>query len=71
MGLSQSRLNERYRSIDKMEVPVMVHNQEYMTKAEAMEEALESISQRGENAHDDNKNWSKFGLSGRSNLNDR
>jgi hypothetical protein len=57
--------------MDKMEVPVMVHNQEYMTKAEAMEEALESISQRGENPHDDNKNWSKFGLSGHSNLNDR
>jgi hypothetical protein len=64
--------------MDKMEVPVMVHNQEYMTKAEVMEEALESISQRGENRVQDArqdaaaaKSWAKFGLSGRSNLNDR
>jgi len=72
MGLSQSKLNDRYRSIEKLEVPVMVHNQEYMSRAE-VEEALESISQRGVNKQTDDppkSQWSKFGLSG-SNLNDR
>lgn len=69
LGLSQSKLNDRYRSIEKLEVPVMVHNQEYMSRAE-VEEQLESISQRGVNKQDDAPKWSKFGLSG-SNLNDR
>ncbi|XP_065335143.1 unconventional myosin-XV isoform X4 [Cloeon dipterum] len=72
LGLSQSKLNDRYRSIEKLEVPVMVHNQEYMTRNE-VEEALESISQRGVSKMNDDvpkSQWSKFGLSG-SNLNDR
>jgi hypothetical protein len=72
LGLSQSKLNDRYRSIEKLEVPVMVHNQEYMSRAE-VDEQLESISQRGVNKQTDDapkSQWSKFGLSG-SNLNDR
>jgi hypothetical protein len=72
LGLSQSKLNDRYRSIEKLEVPVMVHNQEYMSRAE-VDEQLESISQRGVNKQMEQESkgqWSKFGLSG-SNLNDR
>ncbi|XP_059488254.1 unconventional myosin-XV isoform X5 [Neocloeon triangulifer] len=72
LGLSQSKLNDRYRSVEKLEVPVMVHNQEYMSRAE-VDEALESISQRGVSKLNEDvpkSQWSKFGLSG-SNLNDR
>jgi 23S rRNA maturation mini-RNase III len=60
LGLSHSRLNERYHSIEKVnanhnDVSMLlnaVSNKEYMTKAEALlEEQLESVSQRGENSH--------------------
>ncbi|XP_049851037.1 unconventional myosin-XV isoform X4 [Schistocerca gregaria] len=60
LGLSQSRLNERYHSIEKVDststdpgmsmMLTAVSNKEYMTKSEALlEENLESVSQRGEN----------------------
>jgi hypothetical protein len=60
LGLSHSRLNERYHSMEKVnashnDVSMLlnaVSNKEYMTKAEALlEEQLESVSQRGENSH--------------------
>jgi len=60
LGLSHSRLNERYHSMEKVnsshnDVSVLlnaVSNKEYMTKAEALlEEQLESVSQRGESNH--------------------
>jgi hypothetical protein len=60
LGLSHSRLNERYHSVEKVnashnDVSMLlnaVSNKEYMTKAEALlEEQLESVSQRGENNH--------------------
>ncbi|XP_021936980.1 unconventional myosin-XV-like isoform X3 [Zootermopsis nevadensis] len=60
LGLSQSRLNERYHSMEKVnashsDVSMLlnaVSNKEYMTKAEALlEEQLESVSQRGESNH--------------------
>lgn len=60
LGLSHSRLNERYHSMEKVnsshnDVSVLlnaVSNKEYMTKAEALlEEQLESVSQRGESSH--------------------
>lgn len=60
LGLSHSRLNERYHSMEKVnashnDVSMLlnaVSNKEYMTKAEALlEEQLESVSQRGEDSH--------------------
>jgi hypothetical protein len=60
LGLSHSRLNERYHSMEKVnashsDVSMLlnaVSNKEYMTKAEALlEEQLESVSQRGESNH--------------------
>ncbi|CAG2054867.1 unnamed protein product, partial [Timema podura] len=58
LGLSHSRLNDRYHSMEKVsdsqnDVSMIlmnaVSNKEYMTKAEALlEENLESVSQRGD-----------------------
>ncbi|XP_069684992.1 unconventional myosin-XV isoform X2 [Periplaneta americana] len=80
LGLSHSRLNERYHSMEKVntshnDVSILlnaVSNKEYMTKAEALlEEQLESVSQRGESSHRkysllDNSRGGDQNLNGRS-----
>ncbi|XP_046399408.1 unconventional myosin-XV isoform X2 [Ischnura elegans] len=115
IGLSQSRLNDRYHSMEKIDAPnsphgsgnsnskiisaspvamvgggpMAVHNNEYMMKSEVVDDGLDSISQRGAQNQQQGgpmgrpgsrgeptdsstpKAWGKFGLSGRSNLNDR
>lgn len=69
LGLSRSRLNDRYLSVDKITTtssiiePRAVSNQEYMTKAEIlMEENLESVSQRGDSHRAIEMNGSNAGL---------
>lgn len=69
LGLSRSRLNERYLSSEKMASNSSiieqraVSNQEYMTKAELlMEENLESVSQRGDNRRIGDINGSNINL---------
>ncbi|KAL0278610.1 UNVERIFIED_CONTAM: hypothetical protein PYX00_000382 [Menopon gallinae] len=69
LGLSRSRLNDRYHSVDKIATANSiiesrgVSNQEYMTKAEILlEENLESVSQRGESHRAAELNGSTAGL---------
>lgn len=69
LGLSRSRLNDRYHSVDKIATTNSiiesrgVSNQEYMTKAEILlEENLESVSQRGESHRAAELNGSTAGL---------
>ncbi|GLH06473.1 Unconventional myosin IC [Gryllus bimaculatus] len=64
LGLSRSRLNDRYHSVEKVNLTTTssndvsmtmmltaVSNKEYMTKSEALlEDNLESVSQRGDNS---------------------
>lgn len=69
LGLSRSRLNDRYHSVDKIPSTGSiiegraVTNQEYMTKSEILlEENLESVSQRGESHRTMELNGSTDGL---------
>ncbi|KAK6643275.1 hypothetical protein RUM43_004780 [Polyplax serrata] len=69
LGLSRSRLNDRYHSADKIPSSSSiierraVANQEYMSKSEILlEENLESVSQRGESHRTMELNGSTDGL---------
>nr|CAD7393755.1 unnamed protein product [Timema cristinae] len=77
LGLSHSRLNDRYHSMEKVsdsqnDVSMIlmnaVSNKEYMTKAEALlEENLESVSQRGDSRKYSLNNSRVTDMNGRSN----